>query len=138
VTSQRILVHTLVQPLRRGRMDALGHLDDVVRCRCVEQARVESLCALAAVSWPGHGAGPGTVDVNASCDFPRPLVHPGSVEVKTWLADSGRSSTGGCDELSNDRRAHAAGAAEIARIDLATGRPVQLPEAIRVPLRAAG
>jgi acyl-CoA thioester hydrolase len=76
------------------------------------------------------------VIVNASCNFRVPLVYPGTVEVRMWLGDPGRTSVGSFYEIWKDDRQYADGAAKIVWIDLATGRPAPLPDPITAPLRA--
>jgi acyl-CoA thioester hydrolase len=76
------------------------------------------------------------VIVNASCTFEQPLVYPGDVEVRMYLAAPGKSSVGSFYDILKDGRRHAEGAAKMVWIDLATGRSTSLPEAIAGPLRA--
>ena len=116
-------------------MDALGHVNNVVYFRFMEQARIEWLYALDGRAERAAGHGP--VIVNASCNFNVPLVYPGDVEVKMWLGDPGRTSVGSYYEISKDGQPYADGAAKIVWIDLRTGRPARLPEAIAAPLKVA-
>jgi len=131
----RLLVHTSIQPIRWGDMDALGHVNNTVYFRYMEQARIEWLFAQAR-SGDAYAAGSGPVIVNASCTFEAPLVYPGEVEVRMFLGEPGRSSVGSHYEIWTDGRRHAEGAAKIVWIDLATGRATPLPDAIAAPLRA--
>ncbi|MBK6337928.1 MAG: acyl-CoA thioesterase [Betaproteobacteria bacterium] len=131
----RLLVHTSRQPIRWGDMDALGHVNNTVYFRYMEQARIEWLFGL----YPERSAygGTGPVIVNASCTFLEPLVYPGDVEVRMYLGDPGRSSVGSSYDLLRDGRVVAEGAAKIVWIDLATGRSAPLPNVIVAPLQAA-
>ena len=43
----RVLVHTSLQPIRWGDMDVLGHVNNTVYFRYMEQARIEWIYALA-------------------------------------------------------------------------------------------
>ncbi len=129
----RRLVHTSVQPIRWGDMDALGHVNNTVYFRYMEQARIEWLFALHADVGAYQGTGP--VIVNASCTFLEPLVYPGDVEVRVYLGDLGRSSIGSYYDLLMGGRKYAEGAAKIVWIDLATGRSAPLPELVTAPLR---
>jgi acyl-CoA thioester hydrolase len=124
----RLLVHTSRQPIRWGDMDALGHVNNTVYFRYMEQARIEWLLTLDA----GDGAigGTGPIIVNASCTFLQPLVFPGDVEVRMYLGDLGRSSVGSYYDLLRDGRNYAEGAAKIVWIDLATGRSAPLPAVV--------
>jgi len=130
----RLLVHTSIQPIRFGDMDALGHVNNTVYFRYMEQARIEWLFAL--TRGAGYAGGQGPVMVNASCNFLTPLVYPGEVEVRMYLGHPGRSSVGSYYDLAMGGRKYADGAAKIVWIDVASGRPVPLPEAVAAPLRA--
>jgi len=125
-------------------MDALGHVNNTVYFRYMEQARLEWLYAQQARGYSDTGP----VIVNASCTFLVPVVYPGEVEVRMYLGDIGRSSIGSFYELFVAKGERAAapesaapvlcsqGAAKIVWIDTATGRSVPLPEHIVAPLRA--
>jgi acyl-CoA thioester hydrolase len=101
----------------------------------MEQSRVGWVQSLDPASDAHHG-GAGPVSVNASCAFIVPLAYPGSLEVRMYLGDPGRSSVGSCCEIWSDGRNVADEAAKIVTIDLASGRSVPLPVRITPPLRA--
>lgn len=130
----RMLVHTSRQRIRWGDMDMLGHVNNTVYFRYFEQARIEWVYGLHPERNAYEGTGP--VIVNASCTFFEPLVYPGEVEVRMYLADAGRSSVGSYYELGMDGKLYAEGAAKIVWVDLASGRSVPLPEHVAAPLRA--
>lgn len=132
---ERLLVHTSIQLIRWGDMDELGHVNNTVYFRYMEQARIEWSHAVGAQGGYQVSAS-GPIIVNASCTFEIPLVYPGAVEVRMFLGGLGRTSVGSYYELHKDGRRHAEGAAKIVWIDLATGRPTPLPEAIAASLRA--
>ena len=71
------------------------------------------------------------------CTFLQPLVYPGEVEVRMYLAEPGRTSVGTFYEIFKDGTKHADGAAKVVWIDLATGRSVPLPEMVTAPLQRA-
>jgi acyl-CoA thioester hydrolase len=121
--------------MRWSDMDALGHVNNVVYFRFMEQARVEWFDSLVARSERVAGHSP--VIVNASCNFHVALVYPGDVEVKMWLGEPGRTSVGSYYEISKDGRHHADGAAKIVWVDLKTGRPAPLPDTITALLKTA-
>lgn len=129
-------MHTSRQPMRWGDMDMLGHVNNTVYFRYMEQARIEWTYALA--QGRGYEDGQGPVIVNASCTFREPLVYPGEVEVRMYLGDPGRTSLGSYYELYCAGRAHAEGAARIVWTDRASGRPVPLPEVVRALLPRRG
>ncbi|MBK6805149.1 MAG: acyl-CoA thioesterase [Betaproteobacteria bacterium] len=135
--ARRVLVHTSIQPVRWGDMDALGHVNNTVYFRYMEQARLEWLYALAQEG-VGYLSGTGPVIVNASCTFMVPIVYPGDVEVRMYLAEPGRSSIGSHYELDCAGKRMAEGDAKIVWIDLASGRSVPLPDQVRAKLDDAG
>lgn len=134
--SESVLVHTSVQPIRWADMDAFGHVNNTVYFRYMEQARIEWLFAQMHERGSGDSRRSGPVIVNASCTFLEPLVYPGNCEVRMFLGEPGRSSVGSFYEIWKDGRMFADGSAKIVWIELASGRPTPLPDAIVVPLRA--
>jgi len=135
MTAPRLLVHTNTQPIRWGDMDAFCHVNNTVYFRYMEQARIEWQFAQVKAA-EGRFDGQGSVIVNASCNFLVPLVYPGDVEVRMYLGKPGRTSMGSFYEIRAGGKVYADGAARIVWIDLASGRPVPLPELIAAPLRA--
>ncbi len=126
VSAPRSLVHTSRQPIRWGDMDALGHVNNTVYFRFMEQTRIEWVFSQAG----DYREGTGPVIVNASCTFLVPLVYPGEVEVRMYLGEPGRSSIASRYELDCAGVRAAEGAAKIVWIDLASGRSVPLPARI--------
>ena len=135
MTARRVLVHTSVQPIRWGDMDALGHVNNIVYFQYMEQARIEWLYAHRGDG--SHAGGTGPVIVNASCTFLVPLVYPGDVEVRMYLGEAGRSSVATLYELDAGGQRAAEGAAKMVWIDLASGKSVPLPETLRAAARGA-
>ena len=82
-------VHTEVIPIRWGDMDAMGHVNNTVYFRYMEQARISWFESLAVGPDP-RGSGP--IIVNASCSFMKELVYPGQVELRMYAGKAGRSS----------------------------------------------
>src|SRR2546428_6627898 len=84
----RKLVHITRMTIRWGDMDALGHVNNTVYFRYLEQARIEWMEKM------GHAIDPaqGPVLVNAQCSFLRQLKYPGEVEVVCYPGVVGRSS----------------------------------------------
>lgn len=136
MTVSRLLVHISLQPIRWGDMDALGHVNNTVYFRYMEQARAEWLDAQARMA--PRDASRGCVIAHASCDYVAPLVYPGTVEVRMFLGDPGRTSLGSFYELWMAGRRYAEGTARIVWIDLSTGRPTRLPDHVAEALRHGG
>ena len=135
MNEQRVLVHTSLQTVRWGDMDMLGHVNNTVYFRYLEQARIEWIYALA--SGQGYDDGHGPVIVNASCNFIVPIVYPADVEVRMYIGDPGRTSIGSYYDLTVAGERYADGAARMVWTDRATGRPVPLPAHVLALLRVS-
>jgi acyl-CoA thioester hydrolase len=111
-------------------MDALGHVNNTVYFRYMEQARVEWLEAL------GYALDPhldeGVVIVNASCTFLIPFTYPGTVEVLTFVGKPGRSSLMTWNELrlAGTDTLYAEGAAKMVWMNFGSGKSAPLPSRI--------
>jgi len=126
----RSLILTSIQPIRWGDMDALGHVNNTVYFRYMEQARVEWLDALGFITGAAEEEAP--VIVNASCTFLLPLTYPGSVEVRMFAGHPGRSSLPTFYELRKvgEDAVYAEGAAKLVWTRASTGKSTPLPERI--------
>jgi acyl-CoA thioester hydrolase len=134
MSAARKLVHTSRMPIRWGDMDAMGHVNNTVYFRYMEQTRIEWFYAVARKLGEEPYGAQGPVIVNASCTFLEPLVYPGDVEVKMYVGEPGRSSFGSHYEISMNGKKCAEGAAKMVWIDLKTGRSMPLPEPVRSSL----
>ena len=127
------LVHVERIPIRWGDMDAMGHVNNTVYFRYMEQARIgwfESLVGREA-AWKDTGI----VIANASCNFKRALNYPGTVEVSVSVGAPGSSSLPTFYELRMESELYADGAATVVFIDMQAQKPVRIPERIRSLLR---
>jgi acyl-CoA thioester hydrolase len=133
----RKLVHTTHMPLRWGDMDAMGHVNNTVYFRYMEQARIEWFYAFAKKLGTAPYVDQGPIIINASCTFLEPLVYPGDLEVKMFLGELGRSSFGSHYEIAMNAKRYAEGSAKMVWIDRKTGRSMPLPESLRSMLERA-
>ena len=129
--SDRKLVHVERIPVRWGDMDAMGHVNNTVYFRYMEQARISWFESLVprADAWGEISI----VIVNASCNFRKPINYPGTVEVKVFAAAPGGSSVGTFYELTLNDAVHADGAATVVFLDREQ-KPLRIPERIRALL----
>lgn len=129
---QRRLIHTSLIPIRWGDMDAMGHVNNTVYFRYMEQTRIEWFEALGFGVGAVHDESP--VIINASCTFLVPLTYPGTVECRMYAGHPGRSSVPTYHEfrIAGDDRLYAEGAAKIVWMNPATGKSVPLPESLRL------
>jgi acyl-CoA thioester hydrolase len=133
----KLLVHSLRMPIRWGDMDALGHVNNTVYFRYMEQARIEWF---AEIGCKPESSGEGPVIINAHFTFLRQLKYPGEIEVTTYAGPPGRSSFETFVEIRRvDEPAiiSATGGAKIVWIDFASEKSTQLPERVRILLTPA-
>ncbi|HZO00846.1 MAG TPA: thioesterase family protein [Burkholderiales bacterium] len=126
--NEKKLVHVSRIPVRWGDMDAMGHVNNTVYFRYMEQARIawfESLVPRGE-AWGAMSI----VIVNASCNFHKPINYPGTVEVKVFAGPPGGSSVGTFYELKVADELYADGAATVVFIDREQ-KPLRIPDRIR-------
>ena len=131
MTAKRKLVHTEILTIRWGDMDALGHVNNTVYFRYMEQARISWFGGL---GLRGSATGEGPAVINASCTFLKQLVYPGNVEVKTYAGQAGRSTVETWMELRpsyDPDVVYAEGSAKVIWVDYSKGKSAPLPEKLR-------
>jgi len=126
---ERKLVHVERIPIRWGDMDAMGHVNNTVYFRYMEQARISWFDAL--VPEEEAWSSTGLVIANASCNFKKPINYPGTVEVRVLAGPPGGSSVATYYELLIGEELCADGAATVVFIDMQRQKPVRIPERIR-------
>ena len=133
MSARRKLVHVERIPIRWGDMDAMGHVNNTVYFRYMEQARIGWFDALVPQeqAWKSTGI----VIANASCNFKRAINYPGTVEVQVYAGAPGGSSVPTYYELKIGGELYADGAATVVFIDLARQTPVRIPQTIRERLQ---
>jgi acyl-CoA thioester hydrolase len=131
--NDRKLVHTERIAIRWGDMDAMGHVNNTVYFRFMEQARIGWFEGLVPQgdAWQSTGI----VIANASCNFKRALNYPGTVEVKVYVGEPGGSSVATFYELVMRGELYADGAAMVVFVDMGRQKPVRIPESIRARLQ---
>ena len=128
-------VHSVRMAIRWGDMDAMGHVNNTVYFRYLEQARISWFEALGC---PPEPAGIGPVIINAHCTFLKQLRYPGEIDVSTFVGQFGRSSF---ESLHQIRRVDdpatlaAEGGAKVVWVDQRLEKSVPLPEAMRTRLQ---
>ena len=129
MSARRKLVHVERIAIRWGDMDAMGHVNNTVYFRYMEQARIGWFDALV----PQDEAWKRTAIVvaNASCNFRRPINYPGTVEVRVLIGVPGGSSVPTFYQLIVDEELYADGEATVVFIDMAQQKPIRIPQKIR-------
>lgn len=133
---QDFLAFTSIQPMRWGDMDALGHINNTLFFRYMEQARCDWIYQFGGTLDPNNIEG--FVVINAQCTFLRQLTFPGQVRVNVWLGEVGRSSVMSYYELHKinpngelDANPYATGAAKMVWVHYAEGKSRPLPDFVR-------
>jgi acyl-CoA thioester hydrolase len=127
--NERKPVHVEHIPIRWGDMDAMGHVNNTVYFRYMEQARIGWFDALLprGEAW----AKIGIVIVNASCNFKKPIGYPGTVEVRVYAGAPGGSSVPTSYELALNDEVYADGEAMVVFVDAVKQKPLRIPDHIR-------
>lgn len=131
IPEHKILVHEIGMPIMWGDMDSLGHVNNTVYFKYMEQARVTWIESISG-SITGEDEGP--VIANAFFNFYRPLVFPGDLLVRLYVASPGRTSIDTfvtIERRDEPGEPYAAGGATLVWVSTDDGRPVPLPEPIR-------
>lgn len=128
-------VYTSIIPMRWGDMDAMGHVNNTVYFRYLEQARIEWYAFIGREK----NAGMETVVVNAHCSFMLALTYPGEIEVRTYAGAPGRTSFEILQEIrrtDDPDTVYARGGARVVWVDRNTGKSSPLPDAVREMITA--
>jgi acyl-CoA thioester hydrolase len=137
MSETRRLAHIERIPIRWGDMDAMGHVNNTVYFRYMEQARIGWFERLV----PGADAwqSTGIVIANATCNYRRAITYPGTVEVRLYVGAPGGASVPTTYELrvDDDPVPYADGAAVVVFIDMKTQKSRRIPPAIRTLLEHA-
>jgi acyl-CoA thioester hydrolase len=128
---EKKLVYVSRIPIRWGDMDAMGHVNNTVYFRFLEQARLEWYTEMGRVREQGMVE---AVLASVNCTFFRPLHYPGDVEVRTYAGSPGRSSFEIMQEIrrtDDPDTIYAAGGARVVWVDQQVGKSVPIPEDVR-------
>jgi len=129
--TDRTLIHEFPIVIRWGDMDAMGHVNNTVYFRYMEQARISWFEAMGILAGP-DGAGP--IIVSTSCNFRRELRYPGTVLVRQWVGDFGTSSFQTWLELGRTDEpgeVYADGTARVVWVDFPRRKSMPLPPDVR-------
>ena len=112
-----------------GDMDMLGHVNNVVYFRYLEQARVDWLSKRNNLN---HG-GEGFVLIHTNCTFLKSVIYPDTVIVHTYLKSTGKSSVTLEHSLtveSDKENIYATGEAKLVWINFQEGKSRPLPDTV--------
>ena len=129
-----VLVHRHRTAIRWGDMDVMGHVNNTIYFRYLEQARIDWFSNL---GFPPDPGGIGPVIINAHCTFLKQLRYPGEIEVTTFAGELGRSSFQTLQQIRriDDLSTLAAeGGAKVVWVDQQVEKSIPMPEDIRLRL----
>ena len=124
-------VYEMINPIRWGDMDAMGHVNNTLYFRYMETIRIDFFRSINCVPDP---LGQGPVIVNAFCNFYKQLEYPGDVLIKMYVSDPARTTfESWCTlELADQPGViYAAGGATIIWVDFPLQKAIPLPDHIR-------
>jgi acyl-CoA thioester hydrolase len=126
------LVHVERIPVRWGDMDAMGHVNNTVYFRFMEQTRISWFEKLLprGEAWGTTGI----VIVNASCNFRKPINYPATVEVRMHAGPPGGSSVPTYYDLVVGDEVYADGEAKVVFVDRKKQKAVRIPENLRAKM----
>lgn len=128
----RLLVYQLEIPIRWGDMDAMGHVNNTVYFRYMEQTRISWFETL---GFPAETrAGQGMLVINAHCTFVRQLEYPGTVLCRHYVGALGRSSFQTYVDMSrtdDPGNVFAYGGAKGVWVDYAQQKSLPMPNEVR-------
>jgi acyl-CoA thioester hydrolase len=83
------LVFQTILPMRWGDMDAMGHMNNTLYFRFMEETRIQwfGLCG-----FEPNPQGEGPVIINAACSFLRQFEYPNTILCRHYVGEIGRSS----------------------------------------------
>jgi acyl-CoA thioester hydrolase len=131
------LAYVVQLDVRWGDMDALGHVNNAVYFRYMEQARIEFFEKHGIAS---DGKGHGMLLVHADCNFRRAIVYPARIELRLYCGEARRSSLPLFIEIVDARDANALyadGKSVVAWVDFAANQSQPMPDAVRARFAAA-
>jgi acyl-CoA thioester hydrolase len=134
MNAERKPLHVELIPIRWRDMDALGHVNNMQFFGYMEDARNKWLDGMRPIF---QAEGVDTVIANASCNYRKPFVYPGTVEVKIFVTRIGNTSVVTQYELrlQHEDTLYADGTGVLVWIDMATGKSARVPDVIRTYLR---
>ena len=130
-SGDRILTFELKQPIRWGDMDSMGHVNNTLYFRYMEQTRISWFDHMGYAPNP-HGQGP--IIINAHCTFIKELVYPGDILCRHYVGEFGRSTFETQIEIERSDQpglVYASGGSKVVWVDFPTRKSVALTENIR-------
>lgn len=131
------MIHETKLRVRYAEIDAQGHVNNAVYLSYFEVGRVEWLRAAALSYRELEAQGYGIVVVEVLAHYRRAAFFDDELTLRTELADLSRASMRFEYEVSRDGELLVTGHTRHACVDLATGKPIRVPEEVLAAARKA-
>ncbi len=122
---------TLPLPVRTYDIDFVGIVSNIVYVRWLEDLRLQMLAEYFPLDTAMRVQGIAPLLLRTEIDYKRAIRLFDAVQGRMWLADAGRARQVLAAEFTVEGQLHAAARQTTCFIDLASGRPVPTPAAIR-------
>jgi acyl-CoA thioester hydrolase len=122
---------TLAIPVRTYDVDFVGIVSNIVYIRWLEDLRLQMLAEYFPLDIAMQAQGIAPLLLRTEIDYKRPVRLFDALQGRMWLAEAGRARQVLAAEFTVDGRVHAVARQTTCFIDLASGRPVATPPAIR-------
>lgn len=120
--------------VRTYDIDFVGIVSNIVYIRWLEDLRLQMLAKFFPLDAAMQTLGIAPILLRSEIDYKRAIRLFDVVQGRMWLAEAGRARQMLQAEFTVDGRVHAAARQTTCFIDLASGRPVPTPDAIRALL----
>jgi acyl-CoA thioester hydrolase len=131
------VIHETKLRVRYAEIDAQGHVNNAVYLSYFEVGRVEWLRAAGLSYRELEAQGYGIVVVEVLAHYRRAAFFDDELTLRTELADLSRASMRFEYEVSRDGELLVTGHTRHACVDLATGKPIRVPEEVLAAARKA-
>ena len=131
------MIHETKLRVRYAEIDAQGHVNNAVYLSYFEVGRVEWLRAAGLSYRELEAQGYGIVVVEVLAHYRRAAFFDDELTLRTELADLSRASMRFEYEVSRDGELLVTGHTRHACVDLATGKPIRVPEEVLTAARNA-
>jgi len=118
-------------PVRTYDIDFVGFVSNIVYVRWLEDLRLQMLAEYFPLDTAMQAQGIAPVLLHTEIDYKRAIRLFDAVQGRMWLAEAGRVRQVLAAEFTVDGQLHAMARQTTCFIDLASGRPVPTPQAIR-------
>ena len=122
---------TLHHPLRWGDLDVMGHLNNTLYFRLLEETRIQWFAALAL---PTHNASHGPILARIDCDFVKPMLYPNTAVIVQNVTQIGNCSLHhSCtiEALAEPGVVYARSTSVVVWMDYAAGKSAPWPQSVR-------